>query len=90
MAATDFSSLFAGEKIKKADLIQLKQEIREMILKRIYNINISQYGSSLYDYTDSKPYNTEGSVNFQELGMMAVAECRESANAIFKDIPSFL
>ena len=54
MAATDFSSLFAGEKIKKADLIQLKQEIREMILKRIYNVNISQYGSSLYDYTDSQ------------------------------------
>lgn len=46
--------------------------------------NISN--KNLYDYTDSKPYNTEGSVNFQELGMMAVAECRESANAIFKDI----
>lgn len=51
---SDFSSLFAGEKISKKDLIQLKSEVRAELLRRIYNENISKYGGALYDYTNSQ------------------------------------
>ena len=47
--------------------------------------NTSNYVSrEVLDYTTVPTYFTEGNINFQELGIMAAAECRENSNAIIK------
>ena len=49
--------------------------------------NTSNYVSrEVLDYTTVPTYFTEGNINFQELGIMAAAECRENSNAIIKAI----
>ena len=49
--------------------------------------NSSRYVSSdVLDYTNVPTYFTEGNINFQELGIVAAAECRQNSNAIIKAI----
>ena len=49
--------------------------------------NTSRYVSSdVLDYTNVPTYFTEGNINFQELGIVAAAECRQNSNAIIKAI----